>query len=165
MSVELRYEFLKTADYEICSIRLYCADKIRAKDIEYYRFWSSLIIDTRRYINTSIKTLEFLITCPEHLLNEPSPTFSDFVWTSKKIDLTEVFVGIYQVDVVRLIDGSRPSFEQFAQFFGNAFKISYDHLYTDARRVIQRKKCQTPFLNRVIEAIKNKRIDMDGLND
>ena len=163
ISVELRYEFLKTADYEICSIRLMCADKIRENDAVFFRFWSNLTMDTRRYINIGVKTLEFLTTCPVHMLKEPSKTFPDFEWTANKIDLSEVLVGIYQIDVIRSIDGSRPSFEHFVQYFGNVFGISYDYLYTDARRVINRKKSQTPFLLRVIAAIKSKRIKMDGL--
>jgi len=106
--------------------------------------------------------LEFLTTCPAHLLEKPSKTLPDFVWTANKIDLTETMVGIYQADVIRLTNGKRPTFEQVAQFFGNVFGISYDNLYTDARKVLQRKKSQTPFLNRIIAAIKTKKMRMEA---
>ena len=63
-----RFEFLSLAEYEICSIRLNYADKLRAADKIFYGFWAMLIVDTRRYIANSMNILHFLKTCPPHLL-------------------------------------------------------------------------------------------------
>ena len=161
ISIEKRYEFLKTAEYELCHIQMMLSDKISANDAVYFRFWSNLAMDTQRYINIGIQTLEFMTTCPEHMLNEPSKTFSDYEWIAQKIDLAEVAVGLYQADVFRLINGKRPSFAKFLKSFADFFGISYVNIYHQAARVVDRKKNQTPFLLRVIAAIKSNRIKMD----
>ena len=154
-----RYEFLQTADYEVCHIRSLYADKIRKKDLDFYHFWSMMIVDTRRYINVGIKTLEFQKTLPEHMLVAPVQTFPDYKWTAKRRDLTEVMVGLYEVDVIRLKDGRRPPFALFAKFIGNFFGIEYPHPHVDMDKVIKLKKNQTPFLERIISCIKEKNED------
>ena len=162
-SAEIRYEFLKTADYEVCRIRLMCADKIRAKNADFYHQWAKLIVDTRRYIFIGLKTLDFLATCPSHMLSEPLHTFPENKWTAAKNDLTEALVGIFETDVIRLKDGRRMSFALFAQFVGNFFGIEYNHPYVEMQKVFNRKKNQTPFLERLIASIKGKSAKRDEL--
>ena len=154
-----RYEFLQTADYEMCHIRLLYADKIRANNAQFYHFWAMMIVDTRRYINVGIKTLEFLQKCPAHMLSDPAKTFPDYKWTAKRRDLTEALAGIYLVDVIRLKDGSRPSFAMFAKFIGNFFEIEYKNPNVEMDKVVKQKKTQTPFLESIIACIKGKNED------
>ena len=158
-----RYEFLQTAEYEVCHIRLMCADKIRKNNIQFYHFWAMMIVDTRRYINVGIKSLEFQRKCPPHMLVEPSHTFPDYKWISNRIDLSECLVGLYLTDVIRLKDGRRPPFALFAKFVGNFFGIAYPEPHDDMRKVLNRKKNSTPFLYRIIESIKSKSAKMDEL--
>ena len=109
-----------------------CADKIRANNVHFYRFWAMMIVDTRRYINVGIKTLEFQKTLPEHMLATPAQTFPDYKWTASQRDLMEIMVGIHQVDVIRLKDGKRPSFAMFAKFIGNFFGITFANPITSS---------------------------------
>jgi hypothetical protein len=159
----IRYQFLQSVDYEVCSIRLMCADKIRANDAFFYRFWAMMIVDTRRYINAGIKTLEFLRKCPPHILSNPAKTFPDYTWTANRNDMTEVLAGIFLTDVIRLKNGKTPSFAMLARFVGNFFGIDYSHPSQDFKIVIDRKRNQTPFLHRLIESIRNKNIKRDAL--
>jgi hypothetical protein len=151
-----RYEFLQNVDYEVCHIRLLCADKIRANHLHFYHFWSTLIVDTRRYIKLGLKVLEFQRKLPPHMLAEASQTFANFKWTSSRIDLSEVIAGLFQVDTIRLKDGSRPSFALFAKCIGELFGVPYDNPHDDLRKVMSRKKNPTPFLFRIIESIRDK---------
>ena len=157
-----RFEFLTNADYELCSVRIMNADAIREKDFDFYRFWLMMIEDTRRFIDIGIKTLRFQRKCPAHMLAESPHALPLCKWTGNKVDFSEAMVGFFQVDVIRLQDGSRPSFALFAKYFGGFFGITYDNPYTDIRRVINRKKDHAPFLHRMIECLKTKRIQMDG---
>jgi hypothetical protein len=84
-----RFEFLKTADYQLCSIRLMCADKMMEKDERFHRFWSKLILDTRRYIAIGIDTLNFQKNYPEDYATEAPKTFPAYKWTGSRNDLTE----------------------------------------------------------------------------
>ena len=68
ISIHKRYEFLQTVDYELCSLRLMYANKIKENDVVHFRFWNSLILDTRKYVQIGIKTLDFQRKCPEHMV-------------------------------------------------------------------------------------------------
>jgi len=73
----------------------------------------------------------------------------------------EAIVGFFQADVIRLQDGSRSSFALFAKEIGNIFGITFNHPHDEMRRILNRKKNQTPFLNRIIATLKGKSDDMD----
>ena len=151
-----RFEFLSIADYEVCSLRLLYTDKIRENNDGFYRFWSILLADTRRFISAGIKTLEFQISCPAYLLTKPTPTFPSFTWTGTRTDLMEALVGIYLAGVIRLKNGARPSFTLFVNFIGHFFGITYKHPSDEMRKVLGRKRDQTPFFHRVIKCMKDK---------
>jgi len=152
----VRYEFLQSANYEICSIRLMYADKIRTNNAQFYRFWAMMIVDTRRYINAGIKTLDFLRKCPPYLVSNPAKTFPDYDWTASRNDLTEAMAGVFLADVIRLKNGKTPSFAMLIRFVGNFFGIDYKNPSQDFKVVIDRKRNQTPFLERLIVSIKDK---------
>jgi hypothetical protein len=164
MPAPKRYQFLKTADYQLSRLRLLCGDKIKEKDVDFFRVWSMLIMDTRWFINVGVETLKFQAECPAHLLTEPSQTFPEFKWMGSRNDLTEAFTGLYLVDVIRLKDGSRPSYVLFAKFFGSFFGIPYSNPHDEMRRILNRKKNPTPFMLRIIDAIRDKSAKMDDLN-
>jgi hypothetical protein len=50
------------------------------------------------------------------------------------------------------------------KFIGGFFGISYANPHEEMKRVLNRKKNQTPFFNRVIDSIKNKNVKLDDLN-
>lgn len=154
--MDKRFEFLKQADYELCSIRLLHADRFRKHDIDFYRYWSMMIVDTRRFLSIGLETIKFLTICPKHLLGERPQTLPTYQWTGTRNDLTEAIVGVYQADVIRMKDGSRPSFALFAKFIGGLFGITYKYPQDDFRKIMSRKKNPTPFLNRMINSIKDK---------
>jgi hypothetical protein len=149
-----RFEFLQIADYHMCNIRLMCADSIREKGVHFYRFWSKLSVDTRRFISTGIKILDFQLNCPPHLLTEPTKTFPEYKWAGTKNDLTEGLVALHRTNVIRLRDGTPISFVLFAKFIGSFFGITYHNPHDDMRKVLNRKKETTPFLQRLIESMK-----------
>jgi hypothetical protein len=151
-----RYEFLQIADYAVCSIRLKYADKMRKHDFEFYHFWSILLADTRRFISIGLKSLDFQTRCPLHLLTTPTKTFPEYKWIGSRADLTEALAGVFHVDVIRLKDGRRLELVPFAQFIGSFFGITYENPHEDVRRVLRRKKHQTPFFHRVVERLKEK---------
>ena len=154
-----RFHFLKRAEYELCRLRDEEAEKIRETDEIFYRFWAMKIDDTLRFIATGVETLIFQSNCPAHMLIEASQTFPEYKWMATRTDLSEAIAGIFQVDVIRLKDGSRPSFVPFAKFIGSFFGISYNNPHDDLRKILNRKKNQTPFLNRIIERLKGKSDD------
>jgi hypothetical protein len=154
----VRFEFLSHAEYEICSIRLKYADEIRKIDKDFYRFWSMLIVDTRRYISIGINILNFLTTCPPYLLTEPSKTFPEYRWMGSRIDLTEGLAALFLSNVIRLKDGKPVAFAPFSKFIGSFFGISFKNPHLEMQKVINRKKNQTPFLDRMIESIKGKNL-------
>ena len=156
-----RFQFLKRAEYEVCRIFRNDADIIKGNDENFYRFWSMLIEDTLTFISIGVDTFEFQARCPAHMLIEPPQKYPVFKWAGSRNDLSECIVGLYQADVIKLQDGSRPSFLLFAKFIGDFFGISYDNPYKDIGKVIDRKRNQTPFLQRIIECLKNRRIKMD----
>jgi hypothetical protein len=161
MPAPKRFHFLKRVEYEMCSIREIDADKIMGNDENFYRFWTMMIADTLRFIAIGVKTLEFQRECPAHMLAEPSQTYPSFNWKGSRNDLTEATVGIYQADVIRLNDGSRPSFALFSKFIGDFFGITYKNPYAELRKVLDRKRNQTPFLHRIIECLKKKTDDIN----
>jgi hypothetical protein len=154
--VQERHAYLKDAKYEMCRIRLMCADKIRERNPGLYRFWTMLIIDTLRFITVGIEKLDFYRKCPKHLLSAPSNMFPIFLWDADRINFSELLVGIYNADVVKQQDGSHLDFDPFAKSFGNVFGITYNRPQDDLRAVLQRKKSKTPFLLRLIDGINKK---------
>jgi hypothetical protein len=48
----------------------------------------------------------------------------------------------------------------FAKFIGSFFGIEYNHPHSEAKSVFTLKKTQTPFLERVITSIKEKKDDL-----
>ena len=153
-----RFDFLSVAEYEICSIRLKYADKIRKTDMDFYHFWSMLIMDTRRYISTGINMLNFLKTCPLHLLTEPSKTFPEYRWMGSRRDLIEGLAALFHANVIRLRNGNPISFATFANFIGSFFGITFKNPYDEMRKVISRKRDKTAFLNKLIESITGKKL-------
>jgi hypothetical protein len=151
-----RFRFLKRAEYELCRIREKDADKIMENDEIFYRFWVMIIEDTLRFILIGTKSLEFQSNCPAHMLSEPVQSFPACIWSVNKIDLMELMVGVYQIDAIRLQDGSRPSFPLFVQAVGNVFGIEFDDPKKEAHRVVTRKKNPTPFFDRIVTLLKNK---------
>jgi hypothetical protein len=151
-----RHDFLKDAKYEMDSIRLMCADKIRERNPGLYRFWTTLVIDTLYFITAGIDKLEFYRRCPKHLLVVPSKACPIFLWDTERINFSELMVGIFNAGVVKQHDGSRFDFDPFARSFGNVFGMTYNRPQDDLRAVLQRKKSKTPFLLRLIEGINKK---------
>ena len=151
-----RFDFLKQAEYEICCIRLYFADQIREHNQDFYMFWSKLIVDTRRFIDVGVETLEFLKNCPAHLIAEPAKTVSEYRWTGSHRDLIEVLAALFKMNVIQLKNGNPLEFTPFANFFGSIFGISYPNPNSEMSRVVNRKKDPTPFLNRMIDRLKAK---------
>jgi len=164
MPAPKRFQFLKRAEYEVSRINRKEADKIRQTGEKFFGFWSMMIEDTLQFISIGVKTLEFQRKCPAHMLTETVQSFPACIWTAHKIDLMEAMVGLHQIDAIRLQDGSRPSFPLFAQSIGNIFGITFDDPKKEAHKVLARKKNPTPFFERIITVLKNKKTDMDGLN-
>ena len=150
-----RYHFLRIAEYLLNKISKNHAEQIK-ENTDFYKFWTSLIDDARTYVQIGIETLKFQTRCPAHMLSEPVQSFPACVWTANKIDLMELFVGVYQIDAIRLQDGSRPAFPLFVQSVGNVFGITFDDPKKEASRVIARKKNATPFFDRIVTILKNK---------
>ena len=159
-----RYHFLKIADYLLNKISKKHGGQIKEINEQFYTFWSFLIDDARSYVQIGIETLKFQTKCPAHMLSEPVQSFPACIWTAKKIDLSEVLVGIYHIDAIRLQDGSRPSYPLFAQSIGNVFGITFDEPKKEANRVLSRKKNPTPFFERIIAVLKNKKSAADDIN-
>jgi len=152
-----RFQFLKTADYKLERIHLMYADAIRENNTDFYRFWSMLITDTRRFISIGIDTLNFQAICPAHMLtDEHARKFPLCNWTAQRSDLMEAIVGFFQADIIRLQDGSRPSFALFAKEIGSIFGITYNNPHFEMRKILNRKREQTPFMNRIIAGLKDK---------
>jgi hypothetical protein len=163
ISAPKRFQFLRTADVILESILLMYRDVIKKHDADFHRFWSMLITNTRRYVSIGIEMLEFQSHCPAQMLAEPeqSHTFPLCKWTANHKDLMELIVGVFQIDVIRLQDGSRPSFALFAKAIGSVLGIDFNHPHNEMQRVLNRKKDQTPFLHRMIECMKSRRDKMD----
>ena len=157
LSAPKRFYFLTDVDYDLCRIRKEYASQIREADADFFRFWSMMIDDARHFVAIGIKTLKFQAQCPAHMLTEEhARKFPLCNWTAQRSDLMEAIVGFFQADVIRLQDGSRPSFALFAKEIGSLFGITFNHPHDEMRRIINRKKNLTPFLNRVINGIKIK---------
>jgi hypothetical protein len=161
ISAPVRFEFLKLANYELCSIRLQYADTVRESDAGFYHFWSMMIVDTRRFLSVGIDTINFQMICPPHLLTASTPTFPAYKWTGSRADLTEGLAALYQADVIRQKDGSRVPFALFANFVGRFFGITYSNPRVEMQKVINRKKNPTPFLSRLISCLKEKSVKDD----
>jgi hypothetical protein len=158
-----RFYSLKKADYELHSIRQKYADSIRENNLAFHRFWTMMIDDTRRFIDLGIETLKFQAKCPSHMLTETEHThsFPPCNWTAHRSDLMELIVGVYQADVIKFQDGSRPSFALFAKEIGEVFGITFSNPHDEMRRILNRKKSQTPFFNSIIACLKGKSKKMD----
>jgi len=151
-----RYHFLKIAEYILNKIFKKYAELVKENNEQFYKFWAFLIDDARSYVHIGIETLKFQTKCPAHMLTEPVQSFPACIWTAKKIDLSEVMAGIHHIDAIRLQDGSRPSFTLIAQSIGSVFGITIEDPHDELRNVLTRKKNQTPFLNRMIAALKKE---------
>jgi hypothetical protein len=158
----VRFKFLKIAKYLLNKIRKRFASQVKEQNAHFYEFWAWLIDDACDYINIGVDTLEFQARCPAHLLAEPVQAFPACIWTAQKVDLYEATLGIYIVDAVRLQDGSRPSFPLFAQAIFSVFGMDFDPKKA-AQRVLDRIKSPTPFFERIIAVLKNKKYDKDDL--
>jgi len=151
-----RFEFLSLAEYEVCSIRLNYAEKLRKTDMIFYGFWAMLIVDTRRYIANSMNVLHFQKTCPSHLLTEPGKPVPEYRWTGSRNDLLEGLAAIFHSKIITLKNGKPITFAAFAQFVGSFFGIIFTNPYDELRILLNRKKDPTPFLNRLIVGLKKK---------
>ena len=158
-----RFQFLKTADNKLCRIHLEYADKIKEADVEIYRLWVMLIDDARSFIAIGIDTLRFQQKCPAHMLVEEQPagSFPLCNWTAQRSDLMEAIVALFLMDVIRLKDGSRPSFALFAKEIGGIFGITFINPHAEMKKIFNRKKNLTPFLSSMIAVLKEK---FDELN-
>jgi len=162
LSAHKRFYFLKSIEDELYEIHQNYADIIRDDDARFYQFWIKIVDDARRHIKIGIDVLKYQRKCPPHLLvdAEKTRTFPLCNWTAQRADLMEAIVGIYQTDVIRLHDGSRPSFAVFAKEIGALFGITFSNPHEEMRKILNRKKNQTPFFNRIISVIKEKIDDM-----
>ena len=153
-----RFFCLRIAYEELYQIHKTYGEQIKENDANFYRFWSELIESTRRFIAVSVETLRFQRKCPPYMLAEDDEqqTFPLCNWTAQRTDLMEITVGLYQADVIRMPDGSRPTFTHFARAIGHVFGITYVNPHEEMRKVLNRKRNQTPFLNRIISAFKGK---------
>jgi hypothetical protein len=158
-----RYQFLKTADYTLNKIRKKYADRIKENNAAFYDFWAWMIDDVRSYIAVFVETLEFQRKCPAHMLSEPVQSFPPCIWTAQKIDLKEAIKGLYEIDAIRLQDGSRPSFPLFAQSIGSIFGIKFDDPVREHSKVLIRKRNQTSFFERIITVLKYRDFEKDDL--
>jgi hypothetical protein len=159
-----RFHFLKIADYLLNKIYKKHAEQIKKTNALFFKFWALLIDDARSYVHVYIETLKFQTKCPVHMLSEPAQSFPACTWIAQKIDLSEALVGFYHIDAIRLQDGSRPPFHQFAQSVGKVFGITFDEPRKELHRVLSRKKNQTPFFERIIAVLKNKKSGTDDIN-
>ena len=162
LAAHKRFYFLKIIEDKLYEIHRDFGDSIRDSDERFFQFWIKMIDDAQRFVNIGVETLQFQVTCPAHMLaEEKTRTFPLCNWTANRSDLMEAIVGIYHADVVRLKDGSRPSFAVFVKEIGNIFGITFNNPYEYMRKILIRKKSQTPFINRMIAAIMEKIADMN----
>ena len=151
------FYFLKTAKDELYRIHLNHSDAIKAGDVHFYRFWEKMIDETRRFINICIDTLKFQRKIPPHMASDVQPlAFPPCNWTAKRADLMEIIVALYHTDVIRLLDGKTPPFAVFAKEIGSVFGITFSNPQSEMDRILDRKKNQTPFLNRMVGVLKKK---------
>jgi hypothetical protein len=158
-----RFQFLKTVQQRLDFIRLKYSDTVKERNADFHRSWSLLITDTWQIASVGVKTLEFQSRCPSHMLaeTEQSHTFPLCKWNASRSDLMELIVGVYQADVIRLQDDSKPSFALFAKETGAVFGITFSNPHDEMRKILTRKKTQTPFFNRIISCLKGK---IDDIN-
>ena len=163
LSADKRFYFLKSIEDELYETHQEYADIIRDDDERFYLFWIKMIEDTRRHIKIGIEVLEYQKDCPAHLLVdvEKTRTFPLCNWTAQRADLMEAIVGIYQADVIRLHDGSRPSFAEFANEVGGVFGVSFKYPNDEMRKIVKRKRNKTPFLSKLISVMNGKIDDLD----
>ena len=164
LSADKRFYFLKTIEAGLYEIHQDYADTIRVGNVHFYHFWIKMIDDARRHIKIGLDVLEYQRKCPAHLLVDEEKTQRVPLcnWTAQRVDLMETIVGVYQADVVRLKDGSRPSFAVFAKEIGGVFGITFNRPNDEMKKIISRKKNKTPFLSRLISDM-NRRIDSSTL--
>ena len=157
LSAHKRFYFLSNVIHDLWRIRKEYAAKIRETDATFYRFWALLIDETKHFAGIGIKTLQFQKKCPAHMLaDEQVRTFPQCNWTAQRSDLMEAIVGLYHADIIRMQDGSRPSFTEFAKEIGNVFGITFNNPKSEMDRILDRRKNQTPFLNRMVCVLKKK---------
>jgi hypothetical protein len=158
-----RFRFLKTVECKLDTIQATYTDIIREHDANFHRFWSLLIDNTRKFVSIGVETLKFQSKCPSHILTETEHLhkFPSCNWTANRSDLMELIAGIYQADVIKLQDGSKPSFALFAKEIGAVFGLTFSNPHEETRKILNRKKNQTPFLNRIIACLKDKGENLD----
>jgi hypothetical protein len=148
-----RFYFLMSVNHELSKIRSKYGNAVKETNLDFFQQWEFLIEDTRQYISINIETLKFQRKCPAHMLAEPVQSFPLCKWMAQKIDLSEVVVGIFLTDAIRLQDGSRPSFTLFLKSIGNVFGITFKHPEREMQRVLERKNKQTDFMKKIISVI------------
>ena len=153
-----RFFCLRIADEELYQIHKTYGKKIKESNADFYRFWSELIDNTRRFIAISVETLRFQTKCSPQMLAEEDEQQSIPLckWTAQRSDLMEIIVGVYLADIIRMPDGNAPSFSLFARAIGHVFGHTFKNPHEEMRKILLRKKNQTPFLNRIISILKDK---------
>lgn len=61
------FYFLKTAKDVLYRIHLNHSDAVRESDLVFYRYWATIIDETRRFIKIGIDTLRFQRKLPAHM--------------------------------------------------------------------------------------------------
>jgi hypothetical protein len=158
-----RFWFLKKASHELFRIHLEYSDRLKENHPDFYRFWKIMIEEAQHFLSAAIETLDFQRKCPAHMLAEAGHPFPVCNWTAQRSDLMEMITAVFHVDAVRLQDGSRPSFALFAKAIGDFVGVDFSHPHKEMQRIFDRKKNQTPFLNRIIANLKQKSSKRDGL--
>ena len=142
LAAHKRFYFLKTIEAGLYEIHKDYASALRGGNVHFYHFWVKMIDDTRRFIKIGLDVLEYQRKCPAHLLvdEEKTRTFPICQWTAQRSDLMEAIVGLYHADIIRMQDGSRPSFMVFAKEIGNVFGVTFNYPHDEMRKIINRKK-------------------------
>jgi hypothetical protein len=160
-----RYHFLLSAMYELSSIRSHCGRSIKEHYPAFYVQWKLLIDDTKSYVSINVDTINFQRRCPAHMsVEQPAQAIPLWIWAAPKIDLAEVLVGLHHVNVIRFPDGSRPSFPLFLKSVGGNFGVTFDEPSKVLKAVIDRKRNNTPFFDRIITILKYRNFDKDDTN-
>ena len=100
---------MKTADDKLDRKHLKYADHLNENNPDFYRFWSLLISDTRKFVTNGIDTLVFQAKSPVFMLAEPKQAhaFLPCKWTAQRSDLMEAITSIYQADVIHTLTAIR----------------------------------------------------------
>jgi hypothetical protein len=157
-SAPKRFQFLKTLECKLDIIKDDYEESVKKRNIDFYRFWIHIITNTRHFATIGVETLKFQANCPAYMVAEPDKTHKlpHCRWEANDSDLMELIVGIFRVDAIKLEDGSRPSFANFAKLMGDVFGIDFTNPHAEMKRILERKKDNAPFLKRMIENLENK---------